>query len=174
MRKICFMVFIFGLSGCSLFGPKTVNGSFACSAPQGTCAPTLAIDDAAIQKIKMQAKEGKAVVVPGSVTVLGSGLGRTAKIIFPAYVDTMGRLHEQTVVHMPLNDGLPASSGATDVAGSVSSQSSKIDLVSYASGRAAIGLAKTGVAVEEAVSSSTASLPPGNVSPEVFTAPGNE
>lgn len=173
MRKICLIIVSIGLSGCSLIGPKTVNGSFACSAPEGTCAPTLAIDDAAIQKIRANAKEGKAVVLPGSVAVLANGQGRSAKIIFPAYVDAMGRLHEQTVVHMPLNDGLPSSVGAAAVADTVRLQSPKIDLVSYASGRAAAGLIKTRGAVDHPASTD-APISTSENTAEVFSAPGDD
>jgi conjugal transfer pilus assembly protein TraV len=174
MRILVLTALCVALPGCALVGPKTVNGSFACTAPTGTCAPTLTIDDRAIRKIREQARAGNAVVVPGSVSILEAGQGRSAKIVFPAYFDAMGRLHEQTVVHTKFNDGLAA--GAFDIPPvSSSSSSSKIDLVSYASGRDSAGSYSVAPQASKPVPSQPVSAAgPEISSPDVFPVPGTE
>ena len=125
------------LSGCASVN-SNVKGSFACGAPQGTCAPTTTIDDTALQTI---ARDGNAKAPsrepasrePGGVeplAVVASANSpypaRTARIVFPGYTDDKGRRHDPMAVYVTLNDARgpagsqessPESPGARAVAG---------------------------------------------------------
>jgi conjugal transfer pilus assembly protein TraV len=49
------------VAGCSMFH-SNIKGGFACSAPDGSCAPTTIIDDGALRAIKQSEKaEGGAI-----------------------------------------------------------------------------------------------------------------
>ena len=90
------------LSGCSL-GGSNVKGSWNCAAAEGTCAPTVSIDDGAIKQIIGDTGEaasagGSSAAIYGSETV-----GRRAKMEFPAYTDERGRYHEPQIVYMNVN-----------------------------------------------------------------------
>lgn len=104
------------VSGCALL-PDNVQGSFACKAPGGTCAPSAVIDDAAIQAIRditvaAEAGDGLAQGRPLSTGMAHNGPGRqvelqaprTMRIIFLPHVDRQGRLHEKAVVHIALTE----------------------------------------------------------------------
>lgn len=113
------------LPSCALLRDN-VKGSFACQAPQGSCAPSSIIDDAALQTI---ASEDAAMISGGRIdrgprgrasaevpAVATSKLRRTAgilpapplqtsrvlRIVFPAHVDRYGRLHEAAAVQVSL------------------------------------------------------------------------
>lgn len=172
MRLLAIPLLCLVLPGCALTGSKTVNGSFACQVAEGTCAPTLTIDDRAIKKMREQAKTGNAVVYPGSVSILEGGQGRPAKIVFPAYFDAQGRLHEQTVVHTRFNDGLAVPADAAPVA--AASQSSKIDLVSYAAGSGPAPSYSVAPEPPKQSPKQPVVAPSAQPAPEVFSAPGDE
>ena len=136
------------LSGCAILHDN-VKGSFACKAPDGTCAPSSVIDDAAIAAIREEpagvadpsdppgtvsrrgatANHGSrhprapmAAVKSGTNTLPGASRPgtRVLRVVFPAYVDREGQLHETAGVPLTLDDGLPgvpASSVAEQAAG---------------------------------------------------------
>ena len=85
------------LGGCSTLGGN-VKGSFACRAPEGTCAPTSAIDQQAIG-LTDPASAGQ---TPRSPFQQG---GRTLQIVVAARRDDAGREHEARVVHVVLSEG---------------------------------------------------------------------
>jgi conjugal transfer pilus assembly protein TraV len=103
------------LAGCTTLGGN-IKGSFACSAPDGICAPSALIDDRALAMIS-----GTAEVVPagpytppqetiGGVRVAGgAGIARTSqkvlKIVFPAHVDRQGRFHETAAIRAVVDNG---------------------------------------------------------------------
>jgi hypothetical protein len=60
-RFVAFVVLML-LSSCADL-KTNVSGSFACGAPQGTCAPTMSIDDGALAKI---ARDGNAEAPKGT------------------------------------------------------------------------------------------------------------
>lgn len=119
------------LAACtSLFGGN-IKGSFACSAPGGTCAPSTVIDDQALSAIQ-NARPMTPVRVPAGPYIrqpnagrpvaaarAPSGSGRLAaasdgmvhrerrvlKVVFPSFVDGGGNLHEPRIVHAVVDDG---------------------------------------------------------------------
>lgn len=115
------------LAACtSLFGGN-IKGSFACSAPGGTCAPSTLIDDQAlsvIQNARPMTPAGPyirqpAAAKPFTASYAPSGSGRLAaasngmvhrerrvlKVVFPSFVDGGGNLHEPRIVHAVVDDG---------------------------------------------------------------------
>ena len=127
------------LAGCvGMFGGN-VKGSFSCSAPGGTCAPSTLIDDQALSVIQNARPMTPAGTyeVPGrgggvpQVAYASAGDGRLAsvgngsvhrdrrvlKVVFPSYVDGKGNLHEARVVHTVTDSGgwMQLSSGEANV-----------------------------------------------------------
>lgn len=123
------------LAGCAILHDN-VKGSFACKAPDGTCAPSSVIDDAAIAAIREDpAGAADPSDVPGTDSRRGAMTNRGAshprtplaatltrantlpgasrpgtrvlRVVFPAYVDREGQLHETAGVKLSLDDGLP-------------------------------------------------------------------
>lgn len=119
------------LAACtSLFGGN-IKGSFACSAPNGTCAPSTVIDDQALSVIQnarpmtpgrspagpymrspTAARPTTAAYVPtgsGRITPAQSGMAhrerRVLRVVFPSFVDGGGNLHEPRIVHAVVDDG---------------------------------------------------------------------
>lgn len=120
------------LAACtSLFGGN-IKGSFACSAPGGTCAPSTLIDDQALSVIQnarpmtpghspagpyiRQSAAAKPVTAAYTPSVSGrlaaasgSGMihreGRVLKVVFPSFVDGGGNLHEPRIIHAVVDDG---------------------------------------------------------------------
>lgn len=115
------------LAACtSLFGGN-IKGSFACSAPNGTCAPSTVIDDQALSVIQnarpmtpagpymrspTAARPTTAAYVPtGSVRITPAQSGmvhrerRVLRVVFPSFVDGGGNLHEPRIVHAVVDDG---------------------------------------------------------------------
>ena len=112
------------LSGCSLFH-SNIKGGFACSAPKGTCAPSMRIDDAAIHEIGGQDEHGsdKSAADPESRAERpqmagGAGSGRTAgnrawifirgerpalKVVYPEWRDDAGQMHPRTTAYTPVD-----------------------------------------------------------------------
>lgn len=113
------------LSGCAGLGGN-IKGSFACSAPDGICAPSAVIDDRALATISgypsgepisagpLQ-EHGVNALAPRSAVAepIGVPLGanaarsreRVMRIVFPAYVDGRGRLHEASAIHAVVAEG---------------------------------------------------------------------
>lgn len=119
------------LAACtSLFGGN-IKGSFACSAPNGTCAPSTVIDDQALSVIQnarpmtpgqspagpymrspTAARPTTAAYVPtgsGRITPAQGGMAhrerRVLRVVFPSFVDGAGNLHEPRIVHAVVDDG---------------------------------------------------------------------
>ncbi|MCB2056429.1 MAG: hypothetical protein KDE30_00740 [Novosphingobium sp.] len=119
------------LAACtSLFGGN-IKGSFACSAPGGTCAPSTLIDDQALSVIQNARpmtpghspagtyirQPAAAKPVTAAYTLSGSGRlaasnngmihreRRVLKVVFPSFVDGGGNLHEPRIVHAVVDDG---------------------------------------------------------------------
>ena len=98
------------LAGCADLSSH-VSGSFACGAPQGTCAPTMAIDDGALAKI-VNGKDTPAptprktgsVAVPLPAAEAHPYPVRQAHIVFPGYIDVKGQRHDPVGVYVALND----------------------------------------------------------------------
>ena len=86
---------LFLASACTSFG-SNVNGSFACRAPEGTCAPTSTIDVGAtgIEQAKVQH-------APRSLPTMGEAV-RRLQVVIAGYRDEAGREHEARVVHLTL------------------------------------------------------------------------
>ena len=84
-------------SGCAVLGGN-VKGSFSCRAPEGNCAPTSVIDEAATQA------SGKApeAMRPPSARVLPQISEGRLRVVLAAYRDADGRTHEARVVEVPL------------------------------------------------------------------------
>ena len=116
------------LSGCVGLGGN-IKGSFACQAPDGICAPSAVIDDRALAMIS---DDPSAIATPagpyGQETKpssppqprrvaaaqpvrgpVSADPGRTSekvlRIVFPAYIDARGRLHEASAVHAVVSQG---------------------------------------------------------------------
>lgn len=108
------------LAACvSMFGGN-IKGSFSCSAPGGTCAPSTVIDDqalAVIQNARPMAPAGPYFQPPArqsapTASLVPAGSGRLAaasggmvhrerrvlRVVFPSYVDGAGNFHEPRVV----------------------------------------------------------------------------
>ena len=80
------------IGGCTTLGGN-VKGDFACRAPEGSCAPTSAIDELAT----------KAAQARGAYALSSSPTnGRTLRVVLAAWRDADGREHEARVVHVPL------------------------------------------------------------------------
>lgn len=86
------------LSACASLGTN-VSGSFDCKAPGGSCAPTSEIDVAAsaglIEEATSNGKHRRAISADAART--GE---RVLKIVFPAFVDSNGNLHDARTVHV--------------------------------------------------------------------------
>jgi conjugal transfer pilus assembly protein TraV len=86
------------LAGCATLG-STVKGSFDCRAPEGSCAPTSAIDatvaaaEARADTLTRPRSSGSGVPRPARTGE------RTVTIHFPAFIDARGVLHEEAVAH---------------------------------------------------------------------------
>lgn len=93
---------LFLASACTSFG-SNVNGSFACRAPEGTCAPTSTIDAGAtgIDRTEVQRAHRP-------VPTMGEAV-RRLQVVIAGYRDEAGREHEARVVHLTLPE--PAGTG---------------------------------------------------------------
>jgi conjugal transfer pilus assembly protein TraV len=87
------------VSGCATLGGN-VAGTFSCRAPTGSCAPTTHIDQKATEV------DEEKLIPPKLPTHLGKGvpspartLERTVRIVFPAYIDASGILHEEATAY---------------------------------------------------------------------------
>lgn len=84
-------------SGCTVLGGN-VKGSFSCRAPEGNCAPTSVIDEAATQA---SGKTPEAMRQPSARIQPEISKGRL-RVVLAAYRDADGRTHEARVVEVPL------------------------------------------------------------------------
>jgi conjugal transfer pilus assembly protein TraV len=113
------------LAGCTTLG-SNVKGSFSCAAPGGSCAPSSVIDDSAIATI--QGRSADEAVSPAGPYEVDDGdtpgmrvasadapvrrttsqpraSGRLLRVVFPAYVDRYGQLHEKSAVQAQVDVG---------------------------------------------------------------------
>lgn len=106
------------LGACTTLG-SNIEGSFACRAPGGTCAPTTVIDSGAIG----QAGASDAPAIPARATANSHSANqsgaRMLRIVIAATRDAAGRTHEARVVHVPLPEGPAASWRAPRSSGEV-------------------------------------------------------
>jgi len=119
------------LAACTSFFGGNIRGSFACSAPGGTCAPSTLIDDQALsviqnarpltptqgtfgmpERIPVDARmRAAATKVTGGRRYADAGNGmvhrdrRVLRVVFPSFVDGNGNLHEPRIVHAVVDDG---------------------------------------------------------------------
>lgn len=105
------------LGGCSILNGN-VKGNFACRAPDGSCAPTSRIDDAAVALLVGETAEearsatarcvggqcNNAVARPVNAPRRRSG-EKVLRIMFPSYIDDLGRLHEASAIHTVVESG---------------------------------------------------------------------
>ena len=97
------------LGACTSLGGN-VQGNFSCRAPDGICAPTSTIDDAALALIG--ADQGVIPAGPYSAPTMGAPrMIQTAanepvrsgekvlRIVFPSHIDRAGRFRETTAIH---------------------------------------------------------------------------
>ena len=105
------------LSGCSILNGN-VKGNFACRAPDGTCAPTSRIDDAAVALLVGEtAEEARPATVHCAGGQCNKAVARAVnapqrrtgekvlRIMFPSYIDDLGRLHEASAIHTVVESG---------------------------------------------------------------------
>lgn len=84
------------IAGCATLGGN-VKGDFSCRAPEGSCAPTSMIDDAATRASQAER--------PSHAPARAHGSGdRGLRIVLAGYRDEGGRIHEAWVVHVVLPD----------------------------------------------------------------------
>jgi conjugal transfer pilus assembly protein TraV len=122
------------LAGCATMFGGNVKGSFACRAPDGMCAPTSNIDDAALALIS--GETGAAPLpagpylsppayLPRSVTASSGDPVRSGekvlRIVFPAHIDGSGRYREASAVHAVVERGEWMTAGKERAAPSQSS-----------------------------------------------------
>ncbi|RIA46277.1 conjugal transfer pilus assembly protein TraV [Hephaestia caeni] len=109
------------LGGCSMLNGN-VKGNFSCRAPDGTCAPTSRIDDAAVALLvgetptearwpegrctggRCGAAGGAVAARPVHAAQRRSG-EKVLRIMFPSYIDDLGRLHEASAIHTVVESG---------------------------------------------------------------------
>ncbi|AMK20407.1 MULTISPECIES: TraV family lipoprotein [Sphingobium] len=123
-QALASLLAIAALSGCVGLGGN-IKGSFACQAPDGICAPSAVIDDRALalisddpsvmpapaapyrDEVKPRPPRLAAVLpVRGPINATpGRSNERVLRIVFPAYVDQHGRLHEASAVHAVISQG---------------------------------------------------------------------
>jgi conjugal transfer pilus assembly protein TraV len=105
------------LAACASLLGGNVKGSFSCSAPGGTCAPSTVIDDTALAMIQ-NARPMTPAARPwsrppmrgeGKVIAASNGVAhrdrRVVKVVFPSFVDQRGYLHEARIVHAVADPG---------------------------------------------------------------------
>ena len=110
------------LAGCATLGGN-VKGNFACRAPDGMCAPTTSIDDAALAMIGGEAAATPAG--PYNVPATAPRMIETAavepvrsnekvlRIVFPAHIDAAGRFREASAIHAVVERGQWMAAGQT-------------------------------------------------------------
>ncbi|WP_420607473.1 hypothetical protein [Novosphingopyxis sp.] len=92
------------LGACASLGTN-VSGSFACRAPQGSCAPTSAIDAAATGMDAGTAPQGAASAARDALHGVGAAPSRRMlKIVLAGYRDADGNEHEPRIVRVALDE----------------------------------------------------------------------
>lgn len=133
-RAVMVLLSSAALSSCGVLLGDNVKGSFVCSAPGGTCAPSTLIDDQALALIEEARPEVSVSQQPIGFSQAKARAGtfrsvsrssharqsksparfrdnllhreaRTLRLVFPAYVDDAGNLHEARVVHTVVDRG---------------------------------------------------------------------
>ena len=101
------------------------KGNFACRAPDGICAPTSRIDDAALALISGErASPRRSYTSPRHAARRMSPIAarepvrsgeKVLRIVFPAHIDAAGRFRETTAIHAVVERGdwIAAASSAT-------------------------------------------------------------
>lgn len=102
-RLAALMAVITTTSGCAVLGGN-VKGSFSCRAPEGNCAPTSVIDEAATHAA---GKAPQAALAPAARIKSQISEGRL-RVVLAAYRDADGRTHEARVVDVPLPTSAPS------------------------------------------------------------------
>lgn len=97
LRFAAFAALAVATSGCAVLGGN-VKGSFSCRAPEGNCAPTSVIDEAATQ---VSGKAPETTRRPSARVLPQISEGRL-RVVLTAYRDADGRTHEARVVEVPL------------------------------------------------------------------------
>nr|WP_245405836.1 TraV family lipoprotein [Sphingobium sp. Sx8-8] len=136
VRRGCGLLGLVVLGGCAGFGGN-VKGSFACAAPDGICAPSAQIDDRALAMITADpsaepmpagpyreqngkpppTRTAKAQPVGARVTADGTRTReRVMRIVFSAFIDERGRLHEASAIHAVVAQGEWQSAAVNDPA----------------------------------------------------------
>ena len=99
-------------SGCTSLG-SNVKGSFACRAPDGTCAPTSTIDAGATGIDRAEVRHAHRPLPTTGEAV------RRLQVVLAGYRDEAGREHEARVVHLtlpePVGTGWRAPQGRRDI-----------------------------------------------------------
>ncbi len=140
------------MAACTTFLGSNIKGSFSCNAPGGTCAPSTVIDDQAlsvIQNARPMTPQTRSPAGPyfqpsarrpaPAAAIAPAGRGRLAaaseglvhrerrvlKLVFPAYLDGAGNLHEPRIVHTVADEGgwMQLSLGAPDADDQVTGRS---------------------------------------------------
>lgn len=102
------------LGACATLGGN-VKGDFACRAPDGMCAPTTTIDDAALAMIGGEAAATPAgpynapaasprMIETAAVEPVRSN-EKVLRIVFPAHIDASGRFREASAIHAVVERG---------------------------------------------------------------------
>lgn len=102
LRRCALLVLIagFGLGGCTTFGTN-VSGSFRCEAPDGICAPSSVIDDAAIAAIERETSSTE-LLSPAGPYRIDDGVGPSERD--PAPIATPIQLAASAPVNAPISD----------------------------------------------------------------------
>lgn len=75
-----------------------ISGDFACRAPKGACAPSSAVDAEAVRALTHDAPVPPSMPrTPVAVADTDRTAERKLRIVFPAYVDASGTLHEASI-----------------------------------------------------------------------------
>lgn len=160
-------------SACTTLGTN-VSGSFKCEAPDGVCAPSIAIDDQALSEItQADASEllspagpykvddgdgGRAQMANAQGVIAAQNQGFKLNVVFPAYTDVAGISHQRRAVTADV--GLP---GRT---------ASSVELASRSRGRAeARGLLAAAQSAPALVSMDTTEARPALASAEPEAGP---
>ena len=129
------------LAGCAALGGN-VKGNFVCTAPDGICSPTSAIDDQAVASMGIQSESNSAFAAPAAGMHSASAL----KIVLPARQDRFGRWRDQAVVYAELDMVPQISVSASQNAQAVKSRLSIVELASGAPALDAMPNVQTSVA----------------------------
>lgn len=133
-------------AACTTFGTN-VKGSFQCDGPEGVCAPSIAIDDAALSQIQKSDREE--LMAPAGPYGIDDGDPARShmaalsaaptppnqtyqlSVVFPAYTDFAGNIHARKT--LAANVGLPGrTANSVELAGRARGQGSSRGLLAAA------------------------------------------